>query len=239
VNDAQRFLNWTLTVRGTQEGSARHRRWAKDAGVSWTAPWCSVFIAYGLKLVGIDPPPNPAYSGAWLNWSEGAKVDGGLENAQPGDLLIFDWGDGGITDHVGAYLGDGRYVAGNNSQNTVGVSTVPEGNIVGIVRPAKFFGDPFNGGVAALPGKAAGAVVGVAEDVAGFGAEKAAELAKGVVTFLLDELGEEGARILLYIALVVGGAILIYYGLARAAGMQKPIGTPASLAVATATKGRA
>ncbi|MFL5901250.1 MAG: hypothetical protein ACJ75S_08645 [Solirubrobacterales bacterium] len=76
---------------------------------------------------------------------------------------------------------------------------------------------------------ALGSAAGSAADFAG---EQASNLAKGIVSAMLDALGADGARILLYIVLVGGGAILIYYGLARAAGVQKPIGTAATLAVA-------
>ncbi len=66
----------------------------------------------------------------------------------------------------------------------------------------------------------------------------AEQLASAAIKVILDAIGADGARILLYIALVGGGTVLVYYGAARVAGMQKPIGTPASLAVAVGTKGK-
>jgi cell wall-associated NlpC family hydrolase len=122
---------------GTDEGSKRQSAWAAAAGISSSTAWCSAFVAAVLRASGVkNLPSNPAYSGAWLDWAGGANLHTtNLGRARPGDLLIFDWGDGGITDHVGIYVGNGRYVAGNNSDNSVGEAPVPSGNIVGIVRP--------------------------------------------------------------------------------------------------------
>lgn len=233
-NAGEQFLRWATAVKGTPEGSGRQHRWNAAAGVDASAPWCSTFIAYGLQKVGISPPSSPAYSGSWLEWSGGAHIDG-MADAKPGDLLIFDWGDGGITDHVGAYLGGGQYISGNDSNDTVGVSSVPEGNIVGIVRP-KGFGEVSEGGNPF--GDVAGAVGGAAGDVLGFAGDQASNIANSIIGALFDELTEDGPRVLLYLALVLGGATLVYYGLARSAGADKPLGTPAKVAAFAVTKGR-
>jgi cell wall-associated NlpC family hydrolase len=60
---------------------------------------------------------------------------GSLAQAMPGDLLIFDWGDGGITDHVALYAGNNKMISGNDHNDSVGESAVPAGALVGIVRP--------------------------------------------------------------------------------------------------------
>lgn len=129
------FVKWVSAQVGTVEGSAKQRAWAADLGYSWTLPWCSIFAAYGLKHEGGFAgklPPNPAYSGAWLTWSAGSRVS--YSRAQPGDLLIFDWGDGGITDHVAVYVGNGIKVGGNENDR-VERDAVPAGAIVAVVRP--------------------------------------------------------------------------------------------------------
>lgn len=131
----QQLVRWAEAVEGTNEGTPRQSKWAAAAGISPSTAWCSAFVAYGLRKQGYTMPANPAYSGAWLSWSQGKKIN--YKNARPGDLLIFDWGDGGITDHVGIYKGHGQYIGGNNSNNSVGTSSVPTGNIVGVVRPVK------------------------------------------------------------------------------------------------------
>lgn len=97
-------------------------------------PWCSVFVAYGCKQVGIDISglSNPAHSSTWLAWSGASKVSVG--SVQRGDIVVFDWGDGGETDHVAIYVGGGQVVGGNQSD---AVTKVPfqSGSCVGAVRP--------------------------------------------------------------------------------------------------------
>lgn len=131
-NDRKEFVQWLLSKVGVQEYSAEHKKWAADLGYSTNLPWCSIFVAWKLRDLGFSMPPNPAYTGNWLNWSGGTRVS--YSQVQPGDLLIFDWGDGGITDHVAVYVGDGKKVGGNEN-NRVEHDPVPTANVVGVVRP--------------------------------------------------------------------------------------------------------
>jgi hypothetical protein len=129
------YVKWVLNQVGVVEYSTKHRAWAADLGYSAALPWCSIFAAYGLKHHGGFSgrlPSNPAYSGAWLTWSHGRRVS--YSQAQPGDLLVFDWGDGGITDHVATYVGGGIKVGGNEN-NRVEKDAVPTANIVAVIRP--------------------------------------------------------------------------------------------------------
>lgn len=129
------YVRFLESKVGVTEGSKLQRKWAADLGYSWTLPWCSIFVAYGLKHHGgFDGklPSNPAYSGAWLSWSHGKRVS--YSEARPGDLLIFDWGDGGMTDHVATYVGNGIKIGGNEADR-VEKDAVPAGAIVGVVRP--------------------------------------------------------------------------------------------------------
>src|SRR5690242_18234605 len=223
MNPANQFVRWTRSVLGTREGSGRQSRWAAAAGISPSTAWCAAFVAYGLRKLGIQPPSDPAYSGSWLTWSGGERVEGGIAHARPGDLLVFDWGDGGRTDHIAVYTGQGRMTSGNDSNNSVGSSSVPTGNIVGIVRPKGFgaggtdygggpigfakefvFGDPLEalniGSGDALKNDVTGLLGGAASSVGG-----------EVVSFLGQLLGEKAATILLNIGLVGGGAFLFYF----------------------------
>lgn len=129
---AEEMVEWAESYLGTTEGSAAHQEWASALGFSSSLPWCSIFVANGLKELGVELPANPAYSGAWLDWSGGQTVD--LAEIQPGDLVIYDWGDGGITDHIALYAGDEKVIGGNQSDM---VSEVPldRGAVVGVVRP--------------------------------------------------------------------------------------------------------
>lgn len=126
------LAGWAKSQLGTKEGS-RHQRWyASQIGVSPSIPWCSVFVGVGLKHLGVKLPSNPAYSGSWLNWKGGSRVS--KSQIRPGDLVIYDWGDGGITDHVAIYTGNGQRIGGNQSNNvtTAGASL---GQAVAVIRP--------------------------------------------------------------------------------------------------------
>lgn len=131
----QHLVSVALKYNGTHEGSALQRKWANDLGFSASLPWCSIFVTNMLLEAGLitkaQLPANPAYSGTWIGWPHGRRVNQG--EARPGDLLIFDWGDGGITDHVGIYMGGGRYISGNHNDQ-VGIAPVPWSNVVAVIR---------------------------------------------------------------------------------------------------------
>lgn len=128
------FLKFLESVVGLAEPD--HAKFANDIGANVSWPWCSTLVAYGLIHHGgfdrSEIPSNPWYSGAWLTWAHGTRVS--YAERQPGDLLIFDWGDGGITDHVATYVGDGIKIGGNEN-NRVERDAVPTANVVGVVRP--------------------------------------------------------------------------------------------------------
>lgn len=130
---ANSLVSWAEKQIGTAEGSSKQVAWANQIGISPAEPWCSVFVAAALLQAGVkNIPPSAAYSGAWLSWEGGTQIS--TKQMQPGDIVVFDWGDGGRTDHVAIYAGDGMVVGGNQSN---GVSKVPlnSGAIVGVVRP--------------------------------------------------------------------------------------------------------
>jgi hypothetical protein len=130
---AKGILKWVKAQVGTQEGSAKQVEWANDLGFSASLPWCSIFIGTAIKKnTSLSLPDNPAYSGGWMNWSDGTEV--GKSAIQPGDIVIFDWGDGGQTDHVAMYIGGGKVVGGNQSNK---VSNIPwdKGHTVAVIHP--------------------------------------------------------------------------------------------------------
>lgn len=126
------LASWAKSQLGTKEGSPRQKQYASRLGLSASLPWCSIFVANGLKKQGKSLPSNPAYSGAWLKWKGGKRVS--KNSARPGDLVIYDWGDGGITDHIAIYAGKGRVIGGNqsNAVTTVGARL---GQAVAVIRP--------------------------------------------------------------------------------------------------------
>lgn len=133
------LLSWAESEIGTSEGSSKQNEYASALGFSASLPWCSIFIAYGLKVVlnqDISGLGNASYSGAWLNWSGAERVS--QSQLEEGDIVVFDWGDGGITDHVAIYAGNNQVVGGNQTQSgTSGAVTrtgLSTSSIVGCVR---------------------------------------------------------------------------------------------------------
>lgn len=130
------FLDFLEDSVGKIEGSSWQRSLAAYLNNPWTWAWCSSFLAYGLLRYGgfrrEDVPSNEEYSGMWLTWKNGERVN--RADIQLGDFLIFDWGNGGTTDHVAAYVGDNLKIGGNENDR-VEKDAVPWGNVVGIVRP--------------------------------------------------------------------------------------------------------
>ncbi|MEV3961265.1 CHAP domain-containing protein [Nocardia sp. NPDC050193] len=103
-------------------------------------PWCAAFTSWLWEEAGYDVDwTNPNYVPAI--WNDAAKM--GLQattaQAQPGDLIIFDWEGDGTPDHIGVVssVGGGRIdtIEGNSSdmvaRRNYGVN---QGNIVGIVK---------------------------------------------------------------------------------------------------------
>ena len=76
----------------------------------WGAPWCAVFVTWCLDKAGFD---EVALSGRGDRWAycpyivrdARAKAHGLREvsfaDARPGDIVLFDWDDDGVADHVG------------------------------------------------------------------------------------------------------------------------------------------
>lgn len=120
---------------GVVEGSSRHREMVETVGGSVFWPWCSIAVGAwcmeAFMWARSKLPANPAYSGAWIGWPGGHRVN--KSDARRDDILIFDWGDGGITDHVGVYNGDGRHWGGNQD-NAVNLRTTPWANVVAVIR---------------------------------------------------------------------------------------------------------
>lgn len=129
---ADGMVAWAKSQLGTKEGSRKQKWYASRMGVPASVPWCSVFVGVGLKHFGASLPANPAYSGSWIGWKGGKKVS--KSQIRPGDLIIYDWGDGGITDHVALYVGGGKRIGGNQS-NAVTQAGASLGQAVAIVRP--------------------------------------------------------------------------------------------------------
>lgn len=65
-------------------------------------PYCAMFVSYCLDWAGFEAAGLP---GAYVPWILSANSDAGRlvanEDAQPGDLVMFDWQGDGVADHIG------------------------------------------------------------------------------------------------------------------------------------------
>jgi hypothetical protein len=135
-------------------GSEAGRYWANKGQGAWLAGpsrsiwWCMLFISMVLDQCGqINAIGGFSYNtDVTLNRNRGRLVSVG--NAQPGDVVIFNW-DGGGTDHVGFVeknLGRGvlQTIEGNTSSGEAGSQSAGNGVwrrrrsacIAAVIRPA-------------------------------------------------------------------------------------------------------
>lgn len=238
---SQGLVRWAKSVVGTPEGSRLESRWARESGIAPTTAWCAAFVAAGLRQLGVSPPSNPASVDSWFKWKGGENLGVNLHRAHPGDLLGFDWGDGGIRDHIAIYIGGGMMISGNDHNNSVGIARVPTGNLVGIIHPkafGKYKGEPLSRNFQFHSpaerkkfeelAEHEGLKSGIGDVVPGAG------LAGEVISGLVGDLTSHAEALMLNIALLGGGAFLIYYGTALLLGAKQPVGGPAKAAAEAA-----
>lgn len=114
-------------------------------------PYCAMFVSYCLNWAGIEAAGLP---GAYVPWILSANSDAGRlvanEDAQPGDLVMFDWQGDGVADHIGiveenhADEGWMQTIEGNTSPGSGGSQSNGGGvyrrarnysSIIGVARP--------------------------------------------------------------------------------------------------------
>lgn len=154
-----------------------------------------------------------------------------------GDQLAELFYDPGISikhgQRIGSIGGHGSHVHVATESGGLDLPTDYGGGIGGFLKEF-FLGDPLE----ALD-------IGSGDDlkakIKGPAADAAGDLATKVVEQLFALLGEEGARVSLYIALVGGGASLVLYGISKVAGVSESetelLGGAGKVAAAVATKG--
>ena len=114
------YSRWTDPQSGTKYG----RWYASKVGISYYGesgvPYCAMFVSWVLCQCGFDF--TYAYCPYILRDLSSRAV--GKAQAQPGDVVLFDWGGDGVPDHVGfveanrgAYL---QTIEGNTSPGTGG-----------------------------------------------------------------------------------------------------------------------
>lgn len=102
------YSRWDDPETGTKYG----RWYAQKTGSSYYAqngvPYCAMFVSWCLDQAGQSVPGFPmAYCPSGLSDATNAGLAVNKYNAQPGDIVFFDWGGDGESDHVG--LVEGNY----------------------------------------------------------------------------------------------------------------------------------
>lgn len=121
------YSRWTDPEEGTVFG-----RWfAEKTGEPYFGtsgvPYCAMFASYCLDWAGVPCAGMPsAYCPDIVSAGEDAGATVSCEDAEPGDLVLFDWGGDGLADHIGIveenHTGDGYMttIEGNTSSGAGG-----------------------------------------------------------------------------------------------------------------------
>ena len=114
----QAIINHAMTQLGQVGGEPYWRYY----GLNHRAAWCAMFVHWTMNTeptgAGWNYPTdamtgNNAYCPTLVTWFKRSKrwADRGFTNLVPGDVIFFDWGQDGCSDHVGLVVGrDENYV---------------------------------------------------------------------------------------------------------------------------------
>lgn len=128
-----------------EPGSEAGRWLAKRMGQPWLAGpstdiwWCMCFVSMCFDMAGEAEAIGGLSYNTDVTRSRMSEVD--IEDAQRGDVVLFDWDSDGVTDHVGiveANLGGGwlQTIEGNTSPSNAGSQSA--GN--GVYRRQRYYG---------------------------------------------------------------------------------------------------
>ena len=106
----ERALKIAMGERGVKEHPAgsndgpRVREYQKVTG-AYKAPWCASYTAWAYRMAkrplsGFNTAYVPSYVSAARQSDHGLRIVS-ADNARPGDLVCFDWGGDGVSDHIG------------------------------------------------------------------------------------------------------------------------------------------
>lgn len=121
-----------IALRDPEQGSKYGRWMAQKTGDSYfkehstKIPWCAMFASWVFAQAGVSVPGMPSAScGAILRSCQRAGLVVPSRSAQPGDIVIFDWGaKDNSHDHIGIVeLNKGGYIQtieGNTSPSNAG-----------------------------------------------------------------------------------------------------------------------
>lgn len=119
------YSRWDDPETGTKYG----RWYAEKYGPAWLAgngvPYCAMFVSWVFDRAGVSCAGLPgAYCPTMLQAGIDADDDYSAFNAEPGDIVYFDWQSDGVSDHVGIVEENtGSYlvtIEGNTSKGSSG-----------------------------------------------------------------------------------------------------------------------
>ncbi len=127
--DGERVGNETIVyIAQTQVGSINDggEKFWSWYGFTSREPWCACFVSWVLAQAGYSEPvfASCQYGGVPYFVSNGRWATSDYEDIAAGDVIFFDWGGDGISDHVGIVVGtDGSrvYTIEGNSSDGVHV----------------------------------------------------------------------------------------------------------------------
>lgn len=137
------YSRWTDPQPGTKYG----RDYAKRHGSGYArsgVPYCAMFVTWVFRQLGQTPPGGDfAYCPSGIQVMKRLGLEIQKTKAQPGDIVFFDWGKDGESDHVGFVTGNtGKQlltVEGNTSANgvsgIVGARRRNFGDVCNVFRP--------------------------------------------------------------------------------------------------------
>lgn len=130
------YNRWDDPAEGTKYG-----RWFAKMGMgsyfgTSGVPYCNMFTSYVLNAAGVaEPSPGRfAYVPYCINAYRAAGRGVAVRDAQPGDLICFDWDGDGVADHIGFVEANrGGYVQ-TIEGNTSGSANGSQANGGGVYR---------------------------------------------------------------------------------------------------------
>lgn len=136
------------TAGGDPQTGTKYGRWYADITRSpyfgqTGVPYCAMFVAWCLNQAGQSAPgmPTAAVQTAYNAARNAGALRSNKKDAQPGDLVVFNWGDGGkLEDHIGFVEKNyGSYIQtieGNTTSGNAG----SQGNGGGVYRRTRNWG---------------------------------------------------------------------------------------------------
>jgi uncharacterized protein (TIGR02594 family) len=128
----------TLEVAGAKH-NPKVLQYFRDAGhpeiVNDETAWCAAFVGAMLERSGV-PSTRALNARSYLKWGQPVA----LEDAKPGDIVVFQRGDSAWQGHVAFYEAQGATkitVLGGNQSDSVNRSSYPISKLLGVRRAVK------------------------------------------------------------------------------------------------------